>query len=147
MSLIFVLPSKFRNGWSEMRARACAIPSSSGRTSVYIRGTKGYRDRNISAEAEPGHNQRGPADELDRYRSPQGNLAGHGISVGQTFCASYFAEEFGLIMGIMSVMPKPAYQQGLDEQWLRQTRYDFYFPEFANLSEQAIERSNSTHLP
>ena len=37
--------------------------------------------------------------------SPQGNLAGHGISVGQTFCASYFAEEFGLIMGIMSVMP------------------------------------------
>ena len=72
--------------------------------------------------------------------SPQGNLAGHGISVGQTFCASYFAEEFGLIMGIMSVMPKPAYQQGLDRQWLRQTRYDFYFPEFANLSEQAIER-------
>ena len=43
-------------------------------------------------------------------------------------------------MGIMSVMPKPAYQQGLDRQWLRQTRYDFYFPEFANLSEQAIER-------
>ena len=72
--------------------------------------------------------------------SPQGNLAGHGISVGQTFCASYFAQEFGLIMGIMSVMPKPAYQQGIDRQWLRQTRYDFYFPEFANLSEQAIER-------
>ena len=72
--------------------------------------------------------------------SPQGNLAGHGITVGQTFCASYFAQEFGLIMGIMSVMPKPAYQQGVDRQWLRQTRYDFYFPEFANLSEQAIER-------
>ena len=72
--------------------------------------------------------------------SPQGNLAGHGISVGQTFCASYFAQEFGLIMGIMSVMPKPAYQQGIDRQWLRQTKYDFYFPEFANLSEQAIER-------
>ena len=72
--------------------------------------------------------------------SPQGNLAGHGISVGQTYCASYFAQEFGLIMGIMSVMPKPAYQQGIDRQWLRQTRYDFYFPEFANLSEQAIER-------
>ena len=72
--------------------------------------------------------------------SPQGNLAGHGITVGQTFCASYFAQEFGLIMGIMSVMPKPAYQQGIDRQWLRQTRYDFYFPEFANLSEQAIER-------
>ena len=72
--------------------------------------------------------------------SPQGNLAGHGITVGQTFCASYFAQEFGVIIGILSVMPKPAYQQGIDRQWLRQTRYDFYFPEFANLSEQAIER-------
>lgn len=72
--------------------------------------------------------------------SPQGNLAGHGITVGSTFCADYFAQEFGLIIGIMSVMPKPAYQQGIDRQWLRQTKYDFYFPEFANLSEQAIER-------
>ena len=32
------------------------------------------------------------------------------------------------------------YQQGLNRQWLRETRYDFPFPEFANLSEQAIER-------
>jgi hypothetical protein len=44
-------------------------------------------------------------------------------------------------MGIMSVMPKPAYQQGINRQWLRKTKYDFYFPEFANLSEQAIEQS------
>ena len=29
--------------------------------------------------------------------------------------------------------------QGIDRQWLRRTKYDFYFPEFANLSEQAIE--------
>ena len=72
--------------------------------------------------------------------SAQGNLAGHGITVGSTFCADYFAQEFGLIIGMMSIMPKPAYQQGIDRQWLRQTRYDFYFPEFANLSEQAIER-------
>jgi len=51
---------------------------------------------------------------------------------------SYRAEEFGLIMGIMSVMPKPAYQQGISRQWLRETKYDFYFPEFAHLSEQAV---------
>ena len=71
--------------------------------------------------------------------SAQGNLAGHGITVGQTFAAKYHALEYGCIIGIMSVMPKPAYQQGIDRQWLRRTRYDFYFPEFANLSEQAIE--------
>ncbi|QXP44176.1 MAG: major capsid protein [Arizlama microvirus] len=71
--------------------------------------------------------------------TPQGNLAGHGITADKSFCASYFAQEYGLIMGILSVMPRSAYQQGIDRQWLRRTKYDFFFPEFANLSEQAIE--------
>ena len=73
--------------------------------------------------------------------SAQGNLAGHGIAVDRTFAASYTAQEYGLIIGIMSVMPRSAYQQGIDRQWLRRNRYDYYFPEFANLSEQAIERA------
>ena len=73
--------------------------------------------------------------------SPQGNLAGHGISVSDAFCGKYKAEEFGLIIGIMSVMPRTAYQQGINRQWLRRTKYDFYFPEFANLSEQAVENA------
>lgn len=73
--------------------------------------------------------------------SPQGNLAGHGVTVSNAYCGKYHASEFGLIIGIMSVMPKPAYQQGINRQWLRRTKYDFYFPEFANLSEQAIEQA------
>lgn len=75
--------------------------------------------------------------------SPQGNLAGHGMAVDRTFAAKYHAQEFGLIMGIMSIMPSAAYQQGIDRQWLRRTKFDFYFPEFANLSEQAIEMAKS----
>ena len=71
--------------------------------------------------------------------TPQGNMAGHGISVNQSHCASYRAQEFGVVIGLMSVMPRTAYQQGINRQWLRQTKFDFYFPEFANLSEQAIE--------
>ena len=70
--------------------------------------------------------------------SPQGNMSGHGISASSTFCGKYRATEYGLIMGIMSVMPRSMYQQGHDRQWLRRTRYDFLFPEFANLSEQAV---------
>lgn len=72
--------------------------------------------------------------------TPQGNLAGHGITADSNFAAKYRVQEFGIIMGIMSVMPKANYQQGIDRQWLRKTKYDFYFPEFANLSEQAIEQ-------
>lgn len=72
--------------------------------------------------------------------SPQGNLAGHGIAISRAFCAKYRATEHGIIIGIMSIMPKPVYQQGIDRMWLRKTRYDYYFPEFANLGEQAVQR-------
>lgn len=83
--------------------------------------------------------------------TPQGNLAGHGITVSQAYCGKYHAKEFGLIIGIMSVMPRSAYSQGINRQWLKSTKFDFYFPEFANLSEQAITNAeicatgNSAH--
>lgn len=72
--------------------------------------------------------------------TPQGNLAGHGISVSDAYCGKYHAKEFGLIIGILSIMPKTQYQDGINRQWNRRTKYDFYFPEFAHLSEQAIEK-------
>ena len=59
--------------------------------------------------------------------TPQGNLAGHGITVSDAYCGKYHAQEFGLIIGIMSIMPRSAYSQGIDKQWLRKTKYDFYF--------------------
>lgn len=70
--------------------------------------------------------------------TPQGTMAGHGLVAGQDYCAKYTAQEFGLILGVMSIMPKPAYSQGINRQWLRETRYDFYSPEWAHLSEQAV---------
>ena len=73
--------------------------------------------------------------------SPQGNLAGHGLTVSQSYCGKYHATEYGLVIGLMSVMPRTAYSQGINRQWLRRTKYDFYFPEFANLSEQAVENA------
>jgi len=70
--------------------------------------------------------------------TPQGNMAGHGLSADRTFVSTYNVQEHGLIMGIMSIMPKAMYSQGIDRVWLAETKYDFYFPEFANLSEQAV---------
>ena len=71
--------------------------------------------------------------------SPQGNLAGHGLVADGNFCSQYTATEYGLIMGILTIIPDTEYQQGINRQWLRRTRYDFFSPEFANLSEQAVE--------
>lgn len=72
--------------------------------------------------------------------TPQGTMAGHGITVDRNSVVRYHAKEFGLIMGIMSVMPRSSYSQGINRQWERVTKFDFYWPEFANLSEQAILR-------
>ena len=73
-------------------------------------------------------------------------MAGHGISASSTYCGKYRATEYGVMMGIMSIMPRSMYQQGINRQWMRKTKYDYYFPEFANLSEQAVKIMSFTFL-
>ena len=69
---------------------------------------------------------------------PQGNMAGHGVSVGASDYVSYKCEEHGYIMGIMSVMPMTAYQQGIPKHFSKFDKFDYYWPSFANIGEQAI---------
>lgn len=83
----------------------------------------------------------------DSEPTPQGNLAGHGIAVQTSHVGKYRVEEFGVMIGLMCVYPTPAYQDGINRQWLRRTTYDFYFPEFANLSEQAIMNGELCTIP
>lgn len=70
---------------------------------------------------------------------PQGNMSGHGISVGKSNRFKRRFEEHGIVMGIMNVMPIPAYHQGVDKMWMRESKYDYYWPEFAHLGEQEIQ--------
>ncbi len=72
--------------------------------------------------------------------SPQGNLAGHGLGAMSDFITTYTAKEFGYIVGIASWMPKASYQQGVNRMFSRRTKYDWYFPEFAHLSEQSLTK-------
>ena len=67
-----------------------------------------------------------------------GDLGGHGIQMDQNRVGKFRCPEFGLIMGLLSFRAKRTYSEGLNRQWTRRTRYDFYFPEFAHLSEQAV---------
>lgn len=46
--------------------------------------------------------------------------------------------EHEIIIGLVSVRADLNYQQGLHKSWSRQTRFDFYWPTFAHLGEQAI---------
>lgn len=70
--------------------------------------------------------------------SPQGQMTGHGISRQDNFVGKWHCKEFGLIMGLMSIMPDTLYSQGQAREWSKKSRFDYYFPEFANLSPQAI---------
>lgn len=70
---------------------------------------------------------------------PQGNMAGHGVAVSSGKYGSYYCEEHGYIMGIMSVMPKTAYQQGIPRTYLKNDTLDFYWPSFANIGEQEVQ--------
>jgi len=70
--------------------------------------------------------------------SVQGNMAGHGISVGRSNNFSRRFEEHGFIIGIMSVLPRTAYQQGFERFWHKYDKFDYYWPEFAHLGEQEV---------
>lgn len=70
--------------------------------------------------------------------APQGDMAGHGISVGTTNSFTKSFKEHGYIIGIMSVLPKTGYQQGIHKHWRRFDKFDYAWPELANLGEQAI---------
>lgn len=70
--------------------------------------------------------------------APQGQMSGHAISVNNGYKDSYYCEEHGYIVGIMSILPKPAYQQGINRTFKRTQPTDFYFSSFANIGEQEV---------
>lgn len=75
----------------------------------------------------------------DTLSLPQGNMAGHGVAYVNGKYGTYYCEEHGYIIGIMSVMPKTAYQQGLEKHWLKTSdQFQYYWPEFAHIGEQEI---------
>ncbi|QKI28894.1 VP1 [Kummerowia striata gokushovirus] len=55
---------------------------------------------------------------------------------GQGFVKSF--EEHGYVIGLVCVRADLSYQQGQERMWDRSTRYDFYWPTFDGLGEQAV---------
>lgn len=74
--------------------------------------------------------------------TPQGNVAAfstageYGSKIG--FQKSFV--EHGYVLGLCRARGDVTYQQGLNRMWSRRTRYDYFWPEFQQLGEQAINR-------
>ena len=71
--------------------------------------------------------------------SPQGNLSAYGVTASNFHGFTKSFVEHGYVIGFVCARADLTYQQGINKMWLRSTVYDFYWPTFAHLCEQAIE--------
>ena len=70
--------------------------------------------------------------------TPLGTLASMGTALAHNHGFTQSFVEHGVIIGLVSIRADLTYQQGLQKMWSRSTRYDFYFPAFSHLGEQAV---------
>nr|DAG74278.1 MAG TPA: Capsid protein [Microviridae sp.] len=71
--------------------------------------------------------------------SPQGNLSAYGVTAAKFHGFTKSFVEHGYVFGFVCARADLTYQQGINKMWIRSTVYDFYWPTFAHLGEQAIE--------
>lgn len=71
--------------------------------------------------------------------SPQGNTAAISVTPFSENSFTKSFEEHGFIIGVCCVRHDHTYQQGIERMWSRQDALDYYYPQFANLGEQAVK--------
>lgn len=70
--------------------------------------------------------------------SPLGELASYGVINGSTKKIVHSFTEHCIVFAVASIRPEYYYQQGLEKDYSRRSRYDYYYPILANLGEQAV---------
>lgn len=77
-----------------------------------------------------------------------GEQYGQGTAYGQSNRFKKSFEEHGFVIGIMSILPKTAYQDGLPRMFTQRDTWDkYYWPEFANLGEQEVKNHELYYDP
>lgn len=75
----------------------------------------------------------------DSNSTPQGNVAGYSLTTDSHYDFTKSFTEHGFVIGLMVARYDHTYQQGIDRMWSRKDRFDYYWPVFANIGEQAIK--------
>uniref|UniRef100_A0AAU8AXX5 Major capsid protein n=1 Tax=Dulem virus 120 TaxID=3145597 RepID=A0AAU8AXX5_9VIRU len=70
--------------------------------------------------------------------SPQGNTSAYSLTIDNESAFTKSFVEHGYVIGLMCVRYDHTYQQGIERFWSRKNRFDFYWPVFANIGEQAV---------
>lgn len=74
----------------------------------------------------------------DSTSTPQGTVVGMSLTTDTHSDFTKSFTEHGFIVGVMVARYNHTYQQGLNRMWSRKDMFDFYWPVFANIGEQAI---------
>ena len=69
---------------------------------------------------------------------PLGDPAGHALALGDGIGFKQSFQEHGIVLGLVRVIPRTAYFQGINKMWQKFDQFDHYFPQFANLGEQEV---------
>lgn len=75
---------------------------------------------------------------LNHSDTDTGAMAGHGISAMRTPKYRRFFEEHGLVMTLMSVLPKTIYSQGIHRSQTFEVKEDLYTKELAGIGDQEV---------
>lgn len=70
--------------------------------------------------------------------SPLGHTAAFSCTIDSENAFTKSFVEHGFVIGLMAVRYDHTYQQGIERMWSRKGRFDYYFPVFANIGEQAV---------
>lgn len=92
----------------------------------YIGGTSQYINVNAVVQTS------------ESSTTPQGTMTGLGHTVDSQFVGKFTSHEFGMILGVMCIMPDVYYTDGLSKFWTKESKFDFVFPELSQLPPEPI---------
>ncbi len=80
--------------------------------------------------------------QTDAAAGPEGvgDLYGHGIAGVRSNRYRKFFEEHGYVISCMSLRPSALYVNGVQKEWLKTTKEDFFQKELVNLGQQEVNR-------
>lgn len=95
----------------------------------YIGGTRFYINMNQVIQSDAG------AEDL----TPLGHTGAYSVTTGKKEnLFSHAFVEHGVLMGLMCIRTEHSYSQGINRQFTKFHLFDYYTPQLANISEQAI---------
>lgn len=95
----------------------------------YIGGTRFYINMNQVIQSDAGAND----------ATPLGHTGAYSVTTGKKEdLFSHAFVEHGVLMGLMCIRTEHSYSQGINRQFTKFHLFDYYTPQLANLSEQAI---------